>query len=218
MTDTIYQNPFVFEKHGQSFSDYIGLCITHFRNEKGENTQRHHIHPKCMTGGVYIEERWNWVHLPYELHQKSHELLADTFKEHNGLAFAANSMSGRELPEGWIPWNKGLKTGKPAWNSGKTGLQEPWNKGKTGVYTDETIQKMGEANKGKTPWNKGLVTPEETLNKARGQKRSAETRLKQRTARLGKEPWNKGKTGVQTAWNKGMTKLEMEQYVSSNIE
>lgn len=135
MTDTIYQNPFVFEKHGQSFSEYIGLCITHFRNEKDENTQRHHILPRCMTGGEYIEERWNWVHLPKIIHKHAHLLLSESDIEHSGLVRAAILMNNLSL--------RGF---------------EPWNKGKTGIFfhSEETKRKMTEDRMGEknSMWDK----------------------------------------------------------------
>jgi hypothetical protein len=169
MTTTIYQNPFVFEKHGQSFSDYIGLCIKHFKDEKGENTQRHHILPKCMTGGVYIEERWNWVHLPKNVHKQSHLLLAESIAEHKGLARASVLMNNLSL--------RGF---------------EPWNKGKTGLYktSEETRKKQSESHTNKT------LTEEHKANISKARTGnllfSKETRQKMSQSRKGKEPWNKG--------------------------
>ena len=63
----------------------------------------------------------------------------------------------RKAKIGYVPWNKGKKTGptgRPAWNKGKKMSEETchklrgkkaWNKGKTGVYSAEAIQKMREA-------------------------------------------------------------------------
>jgi hypothetical protein len=82
MTTSIYQNPFVFEKHNKPFSDYIGLCITHHKDEKGENTEFHHIFPKHKGG---TNHRWNKVHLEYELHVEAHRLLMEAFSEDKSL-------------------------------------------------------------------------------------------------------------------------------------
>lgn len=56
--------------------------------------------------------------------------------------------------KGNLPWNKGKNTG-----------QIPWNKGIN--HSEETKQKIGEANKRKTPWNKGVPRSEETKQKIR---------------------------------------------------
>ena len=44
----------------------------------------------------------------------------------------------------------------------------------------------------------------------KGKKASTETRKKQSLAKIGITPWNKGKKGLQTAWNKGLTKETSE--------
>lgn len=82
--------------------------------------------------------------------------------------------------------------------------KEPWNKGKTKVYSEETLNKMGEKNKD----NKYNL----------GKKRTSESKTKMSLSKIGKNTWNKGKTGIysqetlrkmsenskgQVAWNKG---------------
>jgi hypothetical protein len=74
---------------------------------------------------------------------------------------------------------------------GKIG-KEPWNKGKP--FSDESRKKMSDAKKGKEPWNKGKtnIYSNETKEKIRqanlGKKQSEETRQKYKT----RIPWNKG--------------------------
>jgi|688.fasta_scaffold705867_1 hypothetical protein len=85
MTTTIYINPYVFEKHGPRFSEYIGLCIKHHKDKRGENTEFHHIFPEHK-GGTNL--RWNKVHLEYELHIEAHRLLMDAFPEDTSMKSA----------------------------------------------------------------------------------------------------------------------------------
>ncbi len=105
MTVSIYKNPFVFEKRGQAFSDYIGLCIHHYRNEKGVNTSKHHINPKFLTDGVYIKDRWNWVHLEHEVHREAHRLLHLVLPEiqgsFNSYNFLKSELSPNEISRKW---------------------------------------------------------------------------------------------------------------------
>ena len=112
MTTSIYQNPFVFEKHGPFFSQYIGLCIHNFKNKKGQNTECHHIFPRCLspkdelTGKRLIDNnRYNLVHLEYKDHQLAHELLAKAI-DYPGLKYAFAKMNrvcmrGENNPDGW---------------------------------------------------------------------------------------------------------------------
>jgi hypothetical protein len=83
MTVSIYQNPFVFEKRGQAFSSYIGLCIKHFNDKKDELglTTRHHINPKFLTNNVYDDSPWNLVHLLHEVHIEAHTYLKEAMPD-----------------------------------------------------------------------------------------------------------------------------------------
>jgi hypothetical protein len=134
MTESIYKNPFVFEKHGPHFSDYIGICIKHHKDEKGENTEFHHIFPEHKGG---TNDRWNKVHLEYELHVEAHRLLMEAFSEDMSMKMSyiftksrgSNrgegnpnfGMTGELHPTfGKEPWNKGLPSEKHP-NFGKTG-------------------------------------------------------------------------------------------------
>jgi hypothetical protein len=134
MTTTIYINPFVFEKHGPYFSEYIALCIKHHKDEKGENTENHHIFPRHKGGTMH---RWNMVHLEYELHIEAHRLLMEAFPEDIDL-------------EESYHWTKrrGSSRGEASSMLGKTGELHPMY-GKTG----ESHPRFGKA-----PWNKGAKT------------------------------------------------------------
>ncbi len=83
MTESIYKNPFVFEKRGPHFSDYIGLMIKHFRDKKDEFglTTRHHINPKFLTNNKYDNSPWNVVHLLHEVHVQAHTYLKEAMPD-----------------------------------------------------------------------------------------------------------------------------------------
>lgn len=137
MTISIYQNPFVFEKHGPYFSKYIALCIRNFRNTKSKNTERHHIFPTCMcskdeiTGRKKpINESWNLVHLEYEDHQLAHELIASS-GIYSGLKYADNIMNRKSF------------AGENNPNYGRTGEKHPMYGKK---HTAEALAKMSGEN------------------------------------------------------------------------
>ncbi len=130
MTISIYQNPFVFEKHNQSFSDYIGLCIKHHKDEKGANTENHHIFPKHKGGA---KNRWNMVHLDYELHIEAHRLLMEAFPEDEPLKKSYRGTKNRGSHRG---------EGNPMF-------------GKPNPCSAETRVKISKTLTGKTPTNKG---------------------------------------------------------------
>lgn len=69
----------------------------------------------------------------------------------------------------------------------------PWNKGKTGVYSKETLESMGVANRGRP-------------SPLKGKSPSEKTRQLMREAKIGSVPWNKGTKGLQISWCKGLTK------------
>ena len=62
--------------------------------------------------------------------------------------------------------------------------------GRGGACSEETKQKISEANKGKTPWNKGKKGVQPPSMK--GRKHTDESRLKMSENRKGYTPWNKG--------------------------
>ena len=140
MTTSIYQNPFVFEKHGPHFSDYIALCIKYHKDEKGVNTEFHHIFPEHKGG---TNDRWNKVHLDYDLHVEAHRLLT--------LAFPDDKSMKKSYT--WTK-NRGSNRGEGNPMFGLTGENCP-NFGKTVTHTEETKQKIREAKIGKTTWMKG---------------------------------------------------------------
>jgi hypothetical protein len=169
MTTTIYKNPYVFEKHGTCFSEYIALCIKHHKDEKGENTEFHHIFPEHKGG---TNHRWNKVHLEYELHIEAHRLLMKAFPDDDSMKSAYN----------WTK-NRGPTRGENNWMTGRTGDLAP-NFGNTFTHTDETKIVIGETHRGKVispeqiakyresrcgqdAWNKGKtdIYTEETLSK-----------------------------------------------------
>ena len=154
MTTSIYQNPFVFEKHGPHFSDYIALCIKHHKDEKGQNTEFHHIFPEHKGG---TNDRWNKVHLEYELHVEAHRLLMEAFRDEKQMKQAFNQTKNRGSMRG---------ENNPMFGNGHLviGENNPMF-GKTYTHTEEAIQKMREAKTGKnhpmfgkTPWNKGKTS------------------------------------------------------------
>lgn len=71
------------------------------------------------------------------------------------------------------------------------------------IHSKKSNKKNKRSNLGRVAWNKGL-----TGNKSHifGTHQSEEAKEKNRQAHIGKIPWNKDKKGVQTAWNKGLTK------------
>ena len=93
MTVSIYKNPFVFEKHGPHFSEYIGICIKHHKDEKGENTEFHHIFPEHKGGANY---RWNKVHLDFPIHQQVHVLLFLAFPDDEGIKKSYDAIRNRK--------------------------------------------------------------------------------------------------------------------------
>jgi hypothetical protein len=142
MTISIYQNPFVFEKHGPHFSDYVGICIKHHKDEKSTNTEFHHILPEHKGG---TNDRWNKVHLEYELHVEAHRLLMEAFPEDEGMKMSYIGTKNRGSMRG---------EGNPMY--GMTGElhpsfgQEPWNKNQKNVYSPESLLLMSENRKGIT--------------------------------------------------------------------
>jgi hypothetical protein len=96
MTTSIYQNPFVFEKRGQAFSNYIGLMIKHFNDKKDEFglTTRHHIKPRFLTNNVYDHSPWNVVHLLHEVHVEAHDFLLEDMPNEAGAIAAVNRLKG----------------------------------------------------------------------------------------------------------------------------
>jgi outer membrane receptor for ferric coprogen and ferric-rhodotorulic acid len=79
------------------------------------------------------------------------------------------------------PWNKGIKTGKPAWNSGKKMDKPAWNKGKEwNEWMDKDEQKKVLKNLshfGEDHWNwKGGITDEN--HSFRNSKKYKEWRMK----------------------------------------
>lgn len=100
------------------------------------------------------------------------------------------------------------------------------NGGGAGAHTEETREKIKNNNvkywSGKTRIDisekfKGHKVTESTRqklsNKLKGRILSEETKQKMKQ----RVPWNKGKTGVQKAWNKGLT-IETDERVARNIE
>jgi len=59
-----------------------------------------------------------------------------------------------ETLKGNIPWNKGIKTGKPSWNKGKH-------------HSSETRKRLSESHIGLTAWNKGKLCPQFAENSRR---------------------------------------------------
>ena len=151
MTLSIYQNPYVFEKHGPYFSKYIALCIRHHKDEIGDNTEFHHILPKHKGGS---EDRWNKVHLEYELHVEAHRLLMKTFPDDVQMLYSYNAVNNRSCRRGKVPWNKG-KTGvySNEWIENKRKSMSGCNSPRFGI--------KGELHPlfGKEPWNKGKPQP-----------------------------------------------------------
>jgi hypothetical protein len=96
MTTSIYQNPFVFEKRGQAFSNYIALMIKHFNDKKDELglTTRHHIKSKFLTNNVYDNSAWNVVHLLHEVHVEAHNYLKEAMPNEKGAIAAVNRLKG----------------------------------------------------------------------------------------------------------------------------
>jgi hypothetical protein len=161
MTESIYKNPFVFEKHGPHFSDYIGICIKHHKDEKGENTEFHHIFPEHKGGS---NERWNMVHLQYELHVEAHRLLMEALPEDDSMKKAYNWTKDRGPTRGENNWMTG-RTGELCPMFGRTGELHPMF-GRTGELcpmfgrTGELHPMFGRTGElhpmfGRPAWNKG---------------------------------------------------------------
>lgn len=156
---SIYQNNFVFEKHNQSFSDYIGLCIKHHKDEKGTNTEFHHIFPEHKGG---TNDRWNKVHLEYELHVEAHRLLMEAFPEDKSMKSAYNRTRNRGSNRGEGNPMHGVESpnkGKTGENSSRFG-KEPWNK-ELPPEEQPMFGRTGDKHPmfGKEPWNKGKPSP-----------------------------------------------------------
>ena len=71
----------------------------------------------------------------------------------------------------------------------------PWNKGKTGIYSEETLQKIRQANLNRKPI-KGRRCSDETKEKIRRANLGKKLTEEQRKKLCGRIPWNKGKTGI----------------------
>ena len=146
---SIYSNPFVFEKHGPFFSQYIGLCIHNFKNQKDKNTERHHIFPTCMcqkdeiTGKKKpINNYWNLVYLEYEDHKLAHSLISKAFPCSNLLKFAASRMTRKSCI--------GIFAGEnnPMFGSCRTGADNPMFGKKHSEESKQKISKKASLRKG----------------------------------------------------------------------
>lgn len=79
--------------------------------------------------------------------------------------------------------------------------------------TEEHKRKLADAQRGRkhTAESKRKISENNHMNGKTGKahhlygtKQSAEAKVKQSEAQMGRIPWNKDKTGLQTAWNKGL--------------
>ena len=83
-----------------------------------------------------------------------------------------NRLVGKPFKKGQIPWNKGTK-----------GIMKAWNKGKTNIYSQDTIQKLRDANLGKHLSEETRKKQSESL---KGRVVSDKTRLKISKSNTGK--------------------------------
>jgi hypothetical protein len=175
---SIYQNNFVFEKHGPYFSDYIGLCIKHHKDEKGENTEFHHIFPEHK-GGTNI--RWNMVHLEYELHVEAHRLLMEAFPDDDSMRKAYNYTKNRGSNRGEGNPMFGKMSGELNPMFGRTGELHPAF-GNGHLISGERNGMFGRT--GELHPNFGRT----------GELSPMFGRTGELSPRFGIEPWNKGKS------------------------
>ena len=158
MTVSIYQNPFVFEKHGQAFSNYIGLCIKHFNDKKDEFglTTRHHINPKFLTNNVYDNSPWNVVHLLHEVHVEAHNFLKEAMPNEKGAIFAVS----------------GLKSGCPRKKTKKRWEDPEYVAGMKKMWEDQEYVAT-QSERTKALWeNPDYVTKQKSWDRSEHQKKS----------------------------------------------
>ena len=162
MYKSIYKNQFLFEKHGPYFSAYVALVIKHHKDEIGENTENHHIHPTCMTDGIKNNKYWNKVNLEFDMHRHAHFLLLKAFPDNSGIKYSYNQIMNRPCQRGENNWMYG-RFGELAPSFGNTFTHTAESKALIGdahrgkIASPETIAKYQESRRGQPAWNKGLT-------------------------------------------------------------